>query len=141
VLHLGITSELHQVNLLIAGLQNALQTAITQHHRREMETAIHLARAQEHREPTTVDATQTNPDADADSDHPTEQEVDAPSSEMKGDSAQTTMAAAPTPMNTPTKALVPRVGYNTGAAAYVDNNPHQAILTQLHLATTDERKL
>jgi hypothetical protein len=60
---------------------------------------------------------------------------------MEGDSAQTTTAAAMTPKNTSAKALLPRVGYNTGATAYLDNTPHQAILAQLCLAATDEQEL
>ena len=33
VLHVGITSELHQVNLFVTGLQAALRTAVAQHTR------------------------------------------------------------------------------------------------------------
>jgi hypothetical protein len=34
VLHVGITSKLHQINLLIAGLQDPLQVTVARHHPR-----------------------------------------------------------------------------------------------------------
>jgi hypothetical protein len=94
MLHVGITSELHQVNLFITGLQDALQAAVVQHHPREMEVAILLARAQENLVPTTVDPTRSTPDTDTDtnSDHPVEE-----GGATEDDSAHLPTAAAPTP--------------------------------------------
>ena len=55
-LHVGITSEPHQVNLFVTGLQHAFRTVVANHHPREMETAINLTRTLEHIPPTTADA-------------------------------------------------------------------------------------
>ena len=52
VLHVGITSEPHQISLFIAGLQDPPQVIVAQHHPRELETTIALAQAQEHLVPT-----------------------------------------------------------------------------------------
>ena len=41
-LHIGITSEQHQVSLFITGLQDALRVAVVRHHPRTMETAINF---------------------------------------------------------------------------------------------------
>ena len=43
VLHVGIASELHQINLFITGLQDPLRMTVTQHCPQVMETAIALA--------------------------------------------------------------------------------------------------
>ena len=43
VLHVGIASELHQINLFITGLQDPLRMTVTQHCPQLMETTIALA--------------------------------------------------------------------------------------------------
>jgi hypothetical protein len=60
---------------------------------------------------------------------------------MESDLAQPPTAVAPTPQNIAANAPLPRVGYNTGAAAYIDNTPDQAIFAQLCLAPMNECEL
>ncbi|CAD6334259.1 unnamed protein product [Miscanthus lutarioriparius] len=117
VLHVSITSELHQINLLIVGLQDPLQVTVARHHPRELETAIALARAQEHLAPTNGNAARAIPKIGANSDHTAQREVDAPSGKMKRDLAQPP-ATTPTPHNTHAQALLPLVGYNTETTAH-----------------------
>lgn len=45
MLHINITSELHQINLFIPDLQDELRTTVSQQHPRVMEAATALARA------------------------------------------------------------------------------------------------
>jgi hypothetical protein len=54
------------------------------------------------------------------SDHMAQREVDAPSGKMERDAAPPPTMTL-TPQNTPTKAPLPLVGYNTGAAAHPDD--------------------
>jgi hypothetical protein len=112
MLHVSITSELHQVNLFVTG---ALQAAVVQHHPWEMEVAILLARAQENLVPTTIDPTRSTLDTNTDtnSDHPVEE-----GGATEDDSAHLPTAAASTPQNTPVSVLLPRTDYNLGVTAH-----------------------
>lgn len=112
VLHVGIIGELHQVNLFITVLQDALQTVVTQHRPREMEAAIFLAHAQEHLAPSTNDVARAIHDFNANSDHTGERDVDSPSGKTKSDSTQPPPAVTTTSQNTSARALLPWVGYN-----------------------------
>jgi hypothetical protein len=85
VLYVGMTSKPHQVNLIVSGLQDAIQAEVAKHHPREMEAAIIHARAQENLTHTNLDDMQDI--LDIDSDQPTEKEADAPSGKMASDSA------------------------------------------------------
>jgi hypothetical protein len=82
-----------------------------------MGMAINLARTLEHLPPTTADAEQAIPDIDTNSDHTPGQEADIPNNETDW------KLALPPPI-----ALPPPVGYNTGAATYIDNGIGHAIL-------------
>jgi hypothetical protein len=66
--------------------------------------------------------------------------VDAPSGKINRDSAPPP-ATPPTPHNTPAKALLLLVGYNTGAAAHPDDITNSIILNQLRLAALDAHDL
>jgi hypothetical protein len=69
VLQVGITSKLHQINLLIVGMQDPLQVIVARHHPRELEMAIALAQAQEHLVPTNGNVARAIPNIYANSNH------------------------------------------------------------------------
>jgi hypothetical protein len=85
---------------------------VADHHPREMETAINLARTLEHLPPTTTDAERATPDVDTNSDHTPGREADIPNNETDW------KLALPHPP----------VGYNTGVATYIHNDIGHAIL-------------
>jgi hypothetical protein len=119
MLHIGITSEL-QITLFSTGLQDPLQAMIAQHHPRKMETAITLACVREHLASTTDNVTRISPAFDNNPNYTAHLEVDAPPSKMARDSAPPP-TATPRPYTTPTKELLPLVGYSTGAAMHPNN--------------------
>jgi hypothetical protein len=131
VLHVSITSELHQVHPFIDGLQDTLGKTIIKHLPWDIEMAIDLTRQHEHPAPnsvntlpTTINAKQATLDLDiyADhdiyKDHMAEPEVDNPSSNMEGDSAQPSTTAAPTHQNTLGTSLLLCTSYNIGETTH-----------------------
>jgi hypothetical protein len=123
VLHVGITSKLHQVHPFVTGLEDLLQEVVDQHHPRGMEVAIILTRTLESPTPTTPDAIGDSSNND-DMKHPAEHDDHAPSSKMVGDSTTTTTTATPTPYNTPATAQLPQVGYSTATNVCIANIKH-----------------
>ena len=104
-----------------------------------MVTAFDLTCTLEHPVPTSTDIGQTTPVVDDDSDHTPRRDANIPNTKTGKEPSPPLPATTLTSPNTLAIALPPSAGDTTREATHIE--PDQEILTQLRLATTDEREL